>query len=66
MKLKNPNGVKTKNVKVGQNSKCDITFIVTKLKLWQNSNCEKKKTHNSKFDKTQIVTKLENSNYEKT
>ena len=38
-----------------KNSKCDKTQLVTKLKLGQNSNCDRQ---NSSCDKTQIVTKL--------
>ena len=43
------------------------TQIVTKRKMGQNSNCKKKKKNlkNLKYDKIQIVTKLENSNYDK-
>ena len=46
-KLENSNFDKTKK-KLGRNSK---TPIVTKLKLWQNSKCDK--TKNSNGDKTQ-------------
>ena len=73
--------------KLWQNSSCDKTHIVTKLKLWQKSNCYKtqklkmwqnsngeKKVNNSKVTKlglwqnlgTQIMTKLKNSNCDKT
>ena len=50
-----------------KNSNCDPTPIVTKLKLWQNSNCDKKQiVTNSNCDKSQIVTTLQlwqNSNW---
>ena len=49
-------------LKMWQNSSCDKAQIETKLKLWQNYNYEK----NYKCDKTKIVTKLINSNYDKT
>ena len=59
IKLKNSNGDKTPKLKLWKNPEtqivtkqkkitCDLTQIVTKLKLGQNSN----------FDKTQIVIKL--------
>ena len=59
-------------------SNCDKTRIETKHKLWQNSNCDKsqvmtklklwegKQHKNLKFDKTQVVMKLNNSNDDKT
>ena len=59
-KLKNSNGDKTPKVKWWQNSKSQIvtklkkTQVVTKLKLWENSNCD-----NSNCYKTQNVTTLE-------
>ena len=56
-KLKNSLCDKTQKLIMWQNSTCD------KLKLWQNSNCEGK-NQKLKSDKTQIVTKLENSNYD--
>ena len=70
MKLKKSNGDKTQ-LKLWQNTKnsnCDKTQIVTKLKI------ERKKisTQNVKRFKlwqnlrTQILTKLKNSNYDKT
>ena len=49
MKLKNSNGENPKN------SNGDRT---QKVKLLQNSNCDKCKKKNSTWDKTQIVTKL--------
>jgi hypothetical protein len=54
IKLKNSNGYKTQKPKLQQNSK---TEIVTKLKV---------KKKNSLCYKNQMVTKLENSNYDKT
>ena len=53
---------KKKNQMVAKltNSNCDKTQFVTKLKLWQNLNCDK--TKKSKYDKTQTVTKLKKSN----
>ena len=38
---------------------------MTKIKLWQNSNCDKK-NQTLKYDKTQIVKKLQNLNYDKS
>ena len=52
-KLKNSNCEK---IELGQNSYCDKTQIVTKLKLWQN--LKLKFWQNSQ---TQNVTKLKNS-----
>ena len=52
-------------VKMWQNSSCDKTQIVTKPKLIQKSNCEEKNIK-SLFDKTQIKTKLKNSNCDQT
>ena len=57
---------KIQSVTKFKNSNCDKTWklkfwktqIVNKLKLWE-------KNHNLKCDKTQIVTKLENSDYDK-
>ena len=47
-----------------KNSNCDKTKkkkVVTKLILWQNSNCDKTElVMNSKYDKTQILTKQKN------
>ena len=64
IKLKKSNGNKTQNLKLwekknSKNSKYDKTQLVTKLKLWQNSTCDKGQivTYSS-CDKTQIVTKL--------
>ena len=66
-----------KIVELWQNLSCDKTQIVTKLKLGQKSSCDKaqigtkiklwRKTFFFKSVwKTQIVTELENSNYDKT
>ena len=55
MKLKNSNcneNLKTQIVTKLKNSKC---YKTQKLKLCQNSNCEKK-LKNSKCDQTQVVT----------
>ena len=49
-----------------KNSICDESQIVTKLKLWQNSKCEEKELKQLKNYKTKVVTKLGNSNYDKT
>ena len=97
MKLKDPLWQNSKNqkmtkLKLWQNSSCDKTQIVIKLKLWQTLSCDKtqivtaqivkkKKINNLKCDnsncdktqylkwwqnsKTQIVTKLQNSNCDK-
>ena len=70
---------KTQN-KIKLNSNCDQTLkksfcdkaqILTKLKLWQISNCDKTKNVktkklNLKFDKIQVVTKLHNLNCDTT
>ena len=68
-KLKNSNCDKTQKLKLCQNlklwwnSNCDET---QDLKKWRKKlKCEEKNT-NSKFDKTQIVTKIENLNCDKT
>ena len=68
-KLKNSNCNKTKkrycdktqHLKMGRKK----SWIMTKVKLWQNSNCEEKIKKNQ-CDKTEIETQLENSNYDKT
>ena len=75
-KLKNSNYDKIQKLKMGQKSTFDKTPVVTKLKLWLNSNFYKtqvvtklklwEKNHKLKNDKTRIVTKLGNSNYDKT
>ena len=69
MKLKNSNGDKTEKLKLWPNwktqivtklnSNCEKTQIMTKFKLWEN----KLKAWNVT---SQIVTKLEISNYDKT
>ena len=67
----------TSKLKFWQYSKTQIVSkaqIVMKLKLWWNSRTKKlkkklkceEKNSNSKCDKTQIVTKLESLNYDKT
>ena len=64
-----------KKLKWWQNSNFDKSQVVTKPKLWHNSHCEKKK--NLKIlnvtkhqlwqnSRTQIMTKIKNSNYDKT
>ena len=75
-KFKNSNCDKTQKLKWWQNSKTQIVTKlknsnVTKLKLWQNSSCEKNSSCDKTTfcDKTQIVTKLElwqNSSFDKT
>ena len=61
----NLNCDKTQKLKLWQNLNYDKAQIVTNLKFWQNSKCEEEKNSiKSKFDKIQIVTKLENSNYD--
>ena len=52
------------------NSYCNLSQVVTTLKLWQNSNCEKKtqqlkKWTNSKWDKTQKLKLWQNLKYDK-
>ena len=55
-----------KKVELWQNLNCDKTQIVIKLKLGQKSSCDKRQSvkinKTNQFDKTQIVTKLKNSN----
>ena len=62
IKLKILNCEKNQKLKLWQKSK---TPIVTKFKLWLNSTCDKTKK-NIKCNKTKIVTKLKNSNRDKT